>query len=80
MSSTDRITNEVLAERLEGLKTLLLSDLSFIKEQTVRTNGRVTMLEVKTTLTDSKVNKFVGGLVVVNVVMGIVASILLKFF
>jgi len=80
MSSQDKITNEVLAERLEGLKALLLSDLSFIKEQTLKTNGRVTALEVKTTIADNKINKFVGGLVVVNIVMGIVASILLKFF
>jgi len=76
----EQVTNEVLAERLNGVKDLLLHELLFIKEQTTKTNGRVTSLEFKTNVMDSKINKFVGGLVVINIVLGIVASLLLKFF
>lgn len=74
----EKVTNEVLAERIDGIKHLLLNELLFIKEQTTKTNGRVTALEIKDNIQDGKINKFIGGLMVVDIVLAIAVAIALK--
>ena len=87
----EQVTNEVLAERIDGLKHLVMNELLFIKEQTTKTNGRVTVLEDKVEKNrenlDIRVNsnrdvisKIIGAVIVVNIVIGISVTIVLKFF
>lgn len=62
-------SNEVIIERLEGMKALIAQEFAGVKEtidgiheQTKRTNGRVTSLEVWR-------GRIVGGIAVSNVVV-----------
>ena len=76
----EQVTNDVLAERIDGLKHLLLDKLDSIEKQTIKTNGRTTKSEDNIKNIDGKINKFIGGLVVINAVLGIALTIALAIY
>lgn len=76
----EKVTNDVLAERIDGLKTLLLDKLESIEKQTIKTNGRTTASEVKLELLEGKINKFIGGLIVVDFVLGAMLAVALTIY
>lgn len=74
----ESVTNEVLAERLEGFKNLVVDKLDSIEKQTIKTNGRTTKSEENIDIINAKLNKILGGLIVFNIVLGIVVSFTLS--
>lgn len=79
-----KVTNDSLAARLDGFKELVIewnkstdAHLSEIKEQTTKTNGRVTAHELalagKTDVVEfnkllKMINRMVGGLILLNII------------
>ena len=74
----ESVTNEVLAERLEGFKNLVVDKLDSIEKQTMKTNGRTTKSEENIDVINAKLNKILGGLIVFNIVLGVVVSFTLS--
>lgn len=74
----ESVTNEVLAERLEGFKNLVVDKLDSIEKQTMKTNGRTTKSEENIDIINAKLNKILGGLIVFNIVLGVVVSFTLS--
>ena len=74
----ESVTNEVLAERLEGFKNLVIDKLDSIEKQTIKTNGRTTKSEENIDIINAKLNKILGGLIVFNIVLGVVVSFTLS--
>lgn len=76
----EQVTNDVLAERIDGLKHLLLDKLDSIEKQTIKTNGRTTASENEIKDLNGKVNKFIGGLIVVDIVLAAVLAVALTIY
>lgn len=75
-----QVTNEVLAERIDGLKTLVLDKLESIEKQTIKTNGRTTASEIKLELLEGKFNKLLGGLIVIDFVLAGLLAVALTIY
>jgi hypothetical protein len=76
----EQVTNDVLAERIDGLEKRLFDKLDAIEKQTIKTNGRTTASETKINELDGKINKFIGGLIVVDFVLAAVLAIALTIY